>query len=230
MNIDNFTNRAAAYAKGRPGYTKETIEKIIEFASSDAVFADIGAGTGKLTKELAKRGYTIYAVEPNEDMQTQLAITLEPYTNTKIIGSTAENTPLPDKSIDIITVAHALHWFDIEKFRAECCRILKPDGLVIVIYNHVPGKEESDFCRQAVDKFFSNPVFWTFSNPVSYTRDNWLAYIQSQDDSILPGEHGYEEYISSLNKTFDRDSIDGVLSCDRLTRIYVEQTNITFQG
>lgn len=226
MNINNFTHRAEAYAKGRPGYTNETIEKIIEFASNDAVFADIGAGTGKLTKELAKRGYTIYAVEPNEDMRAQLSITLEAYTNIKIIGSTAENTTLPDQSIDVITVAHALHWFDTEQFRAECRRILKPNGLVIVIYNHVPGKEESDFGRQAVDEFFSNPVFWTFNNPVSYTRDNWLAYIQSQDESILPGEPGYEEYILSLNKTFDRDSIDGVLCCDRLTRIYIEQSSI----
>ena len=230
MSIDSFTSRAEAYAKGRPGYTNETIEKIIEFASNDAVFADIGAGTGKLTKELAKRGYTVYAVEPNEDMRTQLAITLEAYTNTKIIGGTAENTTLPDKSIDVITVAHALHWFDVERFRVECRRILKPNGLVIVIYNHVPGREESDFCRQAVDKFFSNPAIWTFDNPVSYTRDNWLAYIQSQDESILPGEHGYEEYISSLNKTFDRDSIDGVLCCDRLTRIYIEQISIAFEN
>lgn len=56
-----------------------------------------GDGTGKLTKELAKRGYTIYAVEPNEDMRIQLAITLEAYTNAKILESPAENTTLPDK-------------------------------------------------------------------------------------------------------------------------------------
>lgn len=223
MSTDNFTGRAEAYAKGRPGYTNETIEKITGFASKDAVFADIGAGTGLLTKELAKRGYTVYAVEPNEDMREQLAITLEAYANTKIIGRTGENTTLPDKSVDVITVAHALHWFDAERFRAECRRILKPNGLVIVIYNHVPGREESDFGRQAVNKFFSNPVFWSFNNPISYTRDKWLAYMQSQDDSILPGEHGYEEYISSLNKAFDRDSVDGVLCCDRLTRIYIEK-------
>ena len=224
MSIDNFTKRAEAYAKGRPGYTKEAVGKIMELVPKDAVFADIGAGTGKLTKELAKQGYNIYAVEPNEDMRRQLAITLEASTNVKIVDGTAENTTLSDKSIDVITVAHALHWFDMEDFRAECHRILKPDGLVLVIYNHVPGKEENDFCRQAVDQFFSDPVFWTFDNPISYTRDNWIAYIQSQDDSILPGEQGYEEYISSLNKVFDQDSVNGVLCCDRLIRIYSERT------
>lgn len=46
MSIDNFTNRAEAYAKGRPGYTDEAVKKIIELAPENAVFADIGAGTG----------------------------------------------------------------------------------------------------------------------------------------------------------------------------------------
>lgn len=55
MNIDNFTNRAEAYAKGCPGYTDEAVDKIIEFAPEGAVFADIGAGTGKLTKKLADK-------------------------------------------------------------------------------------------------------------------------------------------------------------------------------
>lgn len=222
MNIDNFTYRAKAYAKGRPGYTRECIEKIIELAPTDAIFADIGAGTGKLTKELAEQGYTVYAVEPNKDMRTQLTVTVDAYTNVKIIDGSAESTTLPDKCVNVITVAHALHWFDLENFRAECRRILKPDGVVIVIYNHVPGMETTDFCKQTVDKFFSNPIIWTFNNPISYARDNWVAYILSQDDSILPGEDGYEEYITVLNKKFDEESINGQLRCDRVTGIYCE--------
>lgn len=51
MDLENFTNRAEAYAKGRPGYPKEAIDKIMEYASSDTIFADIGAGTGIFTKE-----------------------------------------------------------------------------------------------------------------------------------------------------------------------------------
>ncbi len=222
MNIDNFNNRAEAYAKGRPGYPPECINKILEFAPHDAVFADIGAGTGKLTKELAQCGVNVYAVEPNADMRSQLAITLKEYPNVKILNGTGENTEIPDKSVDVVTVAHALHWFDIEAFRRECCRILRPNGKVIVIYNHVPGKEEYDFGRQAVEKFFKMPVIWSFENPITYTRDNWIAYIQSQDDSILPGGAGYEEYIAMLHKKFDEESIDGQLRCDRLTRIYLE--------
>lgn len=227
MSLNNFTNKAAAYAKGRPGYPKEAFEKIIELASSESVFADIGAGTGKFTRELAEYGYDIYAVEPNTDMRTQLAITLAPYKNVKIIEGTAEVTTLPNHSVDIITVAHALHWFDLDAFRVECHRILKPGGLIIVIYNHVPGNEMIDFGRQAVDSFFSNPRIWTFYNPINYTRDKWLAYIQSQDHSPLPSDPGYDAHIATLNEIFDRDSIDGLLPCDRITKIYSEVASLT---
>ena len=141
MNLENFTGKAEAYAKGRPGYPKEAIERILGVASSDTVFADIGAGTGKFTVKLAEHGFSMYAVEPNADMRRQLAITLAPFTNAKIIDGTAEATTLPDDSIDILTVAHALHWFNLDAFRAECLRVVKPGGLVIAIYNHEPGKE-----------------------------------------------------------------------------------------
>lgn len=223
MNIDNFTNKAEAYAKGRPGYPKEAIDKIREFASKETIFADIGAGTGKFTKGLAKYGYHIYAIEPNADMRKQLMITLKPYTNVKIIEGTAETTGLLNHSVDILTVAHALHWFDLEAFRTECHRIMKHDGLIMVIYNHVPGKEMTDFCRQAVDAFFSKPMIWTFQNPINYTRDEWLAYIASQDDSTLPDDSEYNAHITMLNEIFDRDSIHGLLCCDRVTKVYSQR-------
>ncbi|MDE7299705.1 MAG: class I SAM-dependent methyltransferase [Lachnospiraceae bacterium] len=219
-NTDKFTNRAEAYAKGRPGYPREAVEKILSFAPPGAVFADIGAGTGKFAKDIAEQGFRLYAVEPNGDMRAQLAVTLEPYSNAEIVAGTAEATTLPEHSVDIITVAHALHWFDPEAFRAECLRIIKPGSWIFAIYNHVPGREADDFCRRAVDAFFSGPEIWMFDNPVCHTRDSWLAYIASQDDSPLPGDPGYAAHIAALNEIFDRDSVDGLLRCDRITGVY----------
>lgn len=223
MNTENFTGKAEAYAKGRPGYPKAAIEKILEFASSDTVFADIGAGTGKFTVKLAEHGFSMYAVEPNADMRKQLAITLAPFTNVKIMDGTAEVTALPDYSVDILTVAHALHWFNLDAFRAECHRVIKPGGLVIAIYNHEPGREMTDSYKQTIDVFFSNPTTWTFPNPIEYTRSNWLAYIASQDDSPLPNDPRYDAHIAALNAAFDRDSADGLLRCDRVTKVYSER-------
>lgn len=223
MNLDNFTGKAEVYAKGRPGYPKAAIDRIIKLISDDTVFADIGAGTGKFTIKLAETGHMIYAVEPNADMRRQLEIVLAPFTNTKILSGTAEKTMLPDQSIDILTIAHALHWFDLKAFKEECNRVVKPGGFVIAIYNHEPGKEMMDFGKKAVDSFFIKPTIWTFTNPIEYTRDNWLAYIASQDDSPMPGDPEYETYLANLNKSFERDNINGFLRCDRVTKVYSEQ-------
>ena len=63
--------------------------------------------------------------------------TLEPrYPKLKIVAGTAEATALPDHSIDLITVAQAMHWFDLGKTRAEFARILKRGGYCAILYNH----------------------------------------------------------------------------------------------
>jgi ubiquinone/menaquinone biosynthesis C-methylase UbiE len=173
--------------------------------------------------KLAERGYSIFAVEPNADMRGQLAITLAPFPNVQIIDGTAEVTKLPDHSVDILTIAHALHWFNLEAFRVECRRVVKPGGLVIAIYNHVTGGGMTDYYRQIIDAFFTKPTTWEFPNQMYYTRDNWLAYIASQDDNPLPTDPGYDAHIAAINAAFDRDSVDGLLLCDRVTKVYSER-------
>ncbi|MDF2859516.1 MAG: putative methyltransferase [Neobacillus sp.] len=223
MSTENFTGKAKDYVIGRPGYPKSAIEYICSLVPQDAVFADIGAGTGKFTVTLAEGGYSVFAVEPNADMRGQLVITLAPFPNVKIIDSTAEVTTLPDRSVDVITVAHALHWFNLDEFRTECHRILKPGGLVIVIYNLTPGGEMITVSKQTVDAFFTKPTTMEFSNPMDYTRDRWLAYIASQDNYPLPADPEYESHIATINAIFDRNSVDGLLRCDRVTKVYSER-------
>ena len=223
MSIDNFTGKAEAYDKGRPSYPKAAIEYICSLIPQDAIFADIGAGTGKFTVTLAERNYSVFAVEPNADMRRQLAITLKPFPNVKIIDGTAESTTLSEHSVDAITVAHALHWFNLETFRAECRRIVKPGGLVIIVYNLTQGGEMITLSKQIADAFFIHPIVFDFPNPMDYTRDRWLAYLASQDDSPLPTDPGYEAYINRINKIFDHGSIDGLLHCDRITKVYSER-------
>lgn len=229
MSTENFTGKAEAYAKGRPGYPKEAIDYICSLMPQDAVIADIGAGTGKFTVALAERGYSVFAIEPNADMRRQLAITLTSFPNIKIIDGTAEATMLLEQSVDVITVAHALHWFNPDTFRTECHRIIKPGGLGIVVYNLLPrtSGEMLTLSKQAADSFFTNPTIMEFSNPMDYTRDNWLAYIASQDGYPLPADPGYDTHIAAINAGFDRDSVNGLLHLDRVTKVYSERLNYT---
>jgi len=197
MNIEAFTGRAEAYVKARPGYPDEAIEYIRKLVPPDAVFADIGAGTGKFTELLARYGYKIFAVEPNADMREQLTITLSQFPNTKIFDGTAEATKLPDKSVDVITCAQVLNRVDIDAFRAECQRIGKPNPIVITLFNYTHGVGNY---KKSTGDFYKNPVVREFPNPVFFTRDKWLLYFSSMEGVPLPSDSGYEEYTAELNE------------------------------
>ena len=221
MNKGAFTGRAQAYTEARPGYSNEAVEYIYSLAAPNAVFADIGAGTGKFTELIARYGNEIFAVEPNEDMLEQLAITLAPYKNAKIFDGTAEATRLPDKSIDVITNAQALRRFNIDAFRAECERIGKSNPIVITIFNG--GKYGvSEGYRKATSALYRNPIMREFPNPLFFTREKWHLYYASMEGVPLPNDSKYEEWTAELNERFDRESVDGILRLDEVTRVYSE--------
>ncbi len=225
MNTEKFTGRAEAYAKARPGYPGEAIRYLCSLVSADAVWADIGAGTGIFTKLIAERGYTVYAVEPNADMRRQLAASLASFPNAKIVAGTAEATALPDRSADLITCAQALHWFDPEAFAKECRRIGKPGGLVAAVYNKTPGGSSISHCRQSTDAFFSHPEVREFPNTMFYTRENWLLYMNSHSGDPLPSDPRYAAHIEEANSLFDRENDGGLIRRDVVTAVYSERIN-----
>ncbi len=135
MNEELFTGKTNFYEMARPKVSKEAVDYLCSLLPEDAVFADIGAGTGKFTSLIADRGYRIYAVEPNNDMYAVLYNKLSKYSNVELLNKSAEKTGILTGSVDAIVVVTALHWFDLEIFKKECLRILKPNGMVVIIYN-----------------------------------------------------------------------------------------------
>ncbi|MCL2018574.1 MAG: class I SAM-dependent methyltransferase [Oscillospiraceae bacterium] len=225
-NTEKFSGKGAVYAQARPSYPQAAIDYICKFITPDSVVADIGAGTGKFTELLAKRNYNMFAVEPNSDMHEQLEITLKPFPNVKIINSTAEATTLPDNSVDLITVAQALHWFDPDKFRAECRRIGKENVRVIAIYNQTPGGSSVGHSKLSTDVFFENPTIREFPNSVFYTREKWIQYMTSHSHDPLPTDPNYETHIAEANAIFDKENENGLLRRDVMTKVYSEDFEV----
>ena len=223
MNAEIFTGKAEAYAKARPGYPDAAIEYIVGLVPKNAVFADVGAGTGKFTELIARKGYAVFAVEPNADMRGQLTDVLAPYPNAEIAAGSAEATTLPEHSADVITCAQALHWFDPDGFWTECLRIGKSGGIVIAVYNITPGGGSGSHSKLSTDAFFKNPTVREFPNPVFYTRESWLTYMTSHSHDPLPSDPGYERHIAEMNAVFDRENADGVLRRDVVTKVYSER-------
>lgn len=133
-----FGNRVANYAKYRPSYPDKVLDYLQHecHLTSESVIADIGSGTGIFTKLLLDRGFTVYAVEPNDSMRHEAEKQLKLLPGFYSLNGTAENTNLPDKNTNLIVCAQAFHWFNNAETRAEFKRILAPYGHVALIWNN----------------------------------------------------------------------------------------------
>jgi len=133
-----FSDRVDNYVKYRPGYPDKVIEYLQNECglSGGSVIADVGSGTGIFTSLLLAKGYKVYAVEPNADMQSAAVQQLGSNKNFIPVDGSAEATMLTEKSVDLIVCAQAFHWFNNEKTKAEFKRILKDNGHAALIWNN----------------------------------------------------------------------------------------------
>lgn len=134
---ERFSSRVENYARFRPSYPQEVVEVLKNTCAMkpDSIVADIASGTGIFTRLLLKNGNRVFGVEPNHDMRKAGEHYLANYQNFISVNGAAESTGLPDRSVDLVTVAQAAHWFDREKALREFQRILKPSGYLALLWN-----------------------------------------------------------------------------------------------
>lgn len=131
----SFGAAAEAYEQGRPGYLAEAVRWLIEPAGASPRIVDVGAGTGKLTRAiiaLDDLDADVIAVDPDATMLDALQAVV-PGVETRI-GS-AERLDLPDESVDAVVLGQAWHWVDPVAGSAEIGRVLRPGGVLGLIWN-----------------------------------------------------------------------------------------------
>src|SRR5262249_47089939 len=121
---------AGAYGRGRPPYPATAVDWLIRAGAAHVL--DLGAGTGKLTRQLAGRGLDVTAVEPSEGMREQLRRAVP---GIRSLAGTAERIPLPGGSVDAVLVAQAWHWVDPARGVPGGGRGLRPGGEVGRLWN-----------------------------------------------------------------------------------------------
>lgn len=141
MPASNATSRFSArvdnYVRYRPGYPPEVMETLRNQCGLTGrhVIADIASGTGIWTRILLENGNQVYAVEPNKEMRTAGEKMLAEFSRFKSITGTAEDSGLPNESVDFVTAAQAAHWFNRAAAKREFRRILNPGGWLVLVWN-----------------------------------------------------------------------------------------------
>ena len=240
-----FSTRVENYIRFRPGYPDALLPLLEErsgLRAGDTV-ADLGSGTGKLTERFVRRGYTVYAVEPNEPMR-EAALHLVAAGRCRLIDGTAEATGLPDAGIDLAVSAQAFHWFDFEATLAELARILAPRGRVALIWNvrdetagrfmieyeellanH--GTDYRNVGAHGVDtnsreRLFGPDLgkFDCLPNEQRLDRDGLIGRVLSASYAPEPGHPGHDEMIGALDELFRRHQSGGEVVLHYRTEVF----------
>lgn len=170
---DHFSQHAADYASYRPWYPARLGEELAALCPERELALDCGCGSGQLSAVLAKFFDEVVATDASRE---QIA-SAEPCRNVTYRVASAEDTPLPDRSVDLITVAQAVHWFDLERFYAEVHRLLKPDGVLALI---TYGRRVLDdlSCNAIVQDFHGNTLapYWPLERQLVETGYQTLPF------------------------------------------------------
>ena len=128
-----FSDRAADYTRHRPDYPAAAFDAMLDGLGEPASItaADVGAGTGISSRQLASRGVRVLAIEPNAEMRSAA----DGAAGVEWRDGTAERTGLADTSVALVLCAQAFHWFRAGEALAEFHRVLVPGGRLALMWN-----------------------------------------------------------------------------------------------
>jgi len=213
--------------------------------SDQSAVADIGAGTGILTQHFIDKVCLVYAVEPDAGMRRLVEETLGKYPSCRVVPGRAEATTLPDNSVDLISVAQAIHWFDPEPTRSEFLRTLKPGGWLALLRNYTThndlnaaidtiltpehGVEKSRLARypqqDQVRFYYGGESFQRFAFPFTL-YETWEVFLGAMlSASCAPDEDHplYPRFEQGARDIFARFSTEGEITIQGETELYLGQ-------
>lgn len=157
--LDYFSKQASEYVKYRPRYPETLFEYLVTTTSEHELAWDCGTGNGQVALSLTEYFQQIYATDASEK---QITHALQ-HDRVHYYVAPAEHTEIPASSIDLITVAQALHWFNLEQFYQEVRRVLKPSGVIAVwCYGNFAVPEATEQLNQVLQEYYQAvEPFWS---------------------------------------------------------------------
>jgi SAM-dependent methyltransferase len=241
-----FSNRVADYVRYRPGYPAEILPLLKTWCNlrAEHTVADIGSGTGLLSKLFLDFGNRVLGVEPNAEMRAAGEEFLSGYPNFTSVAGSAEATTLPSDSVDFVAAGQAFHWFQMRAARDEFHRILKSEGRVLIIWNEFLLDETAflreyevllhrfgtDYARvnesypraEQMLEFFGPNEFTSHSLPnfQEFDFEGLSGRLRSSSYAPPLGHPQFEPMMRELRRLFDAHQQSGVVRMDYRTRVY----------
>src|SRR5579875_1592234 len=251
-HVHRFDGLAEKYATYRERYAPEVLlPRLCDWCglTPEWTVADIGAGTGMLGDVFLANGNRVVAVEPNPDMRAMCARLHAADARLRIVDGTSETTGLADRSVEMIAVGSALHWFDVPRAMAEFRRILKPGGWVAIVAfgRSQHGREENEafeqfLCERAVNKMDLRASLSVYENvgshiprdfhheeirgTMAFPWDELLGMALSLSSAPRAGDERYPQFVEGLREYFARYAVHGVVTLDTRYWINVGRFNV----
>lgn len=241
-----FSDRVDSYVHYRPSYPEAIFDLLANECGlqADWVVADVGSGTGILSRLFCDRGHQVFSVEPNQPMREAAERLLGDTPGFISISGTAEETTLPTDSVDLIAAAQAFHWFEPDATRREFTRILRARGWVVLIWND-RRKSSTPFLRayenlllthgtdyQQVDHtrigdvelaaFFGSAGYQTasFAHTQVFDSRGLQGRLLSSSYAPAEGDPGYPAMAQELQELFDTHQVDGHVTFEYDSRVF----------
>jgi SAM-dependent methyltransferase len=241
-----FSNRVADYARYRPSYPIALLALLSKECGlrREHIIADIGSGTGLLSRLFLDHGNRVYGVEPNAEMRAGGEEFLRGYANCTSINGSAEATTLANVSVDFVTVGQAFHWFDAAATQREFRRILRPNGWAVVVWQDRRMEEtpfaqeyEAILVRFGIDyksvkdtypetekmrNFFDAGTFQArdLPNHQDFDWEGLGGRLRSSSYAPTEGHANYAPMMGELRKVFDKYQQNGSVRMEYFARVY----------
>lgn len=164
---DHFSGHSETYAQSRPQYPDEIYAYLASIAPACFLAWDCGTGSGQAAIGLAKHFDHVYATDASAE---QIAHAY-PHENVEYHAEPAEQVSLDNSSVDLVTVAVAIHWFNFDEFYREVKRVLKPDGILAAwTYSLTEISPEID---QLIDQYYLEILSGYWPERIHYLEEKY---------------------------------------------------------
>lgn len=214
VTTDHFSHDSKSYGAFRPGYPSVLFDYLKSLCAHHDQAWDAGCGTGQSAVPLAAIFERVLATDISEN-QIHQAPKL-PNINYQVLLSS--KVPLGNKSVDLVTVAQALHWFELEEFYSEVGRVLKPNGFIAVwCYGLIR------FENEAIDKV----VRHFYDHTIGHYWPPQRHFIDQQYNTIsFPFSH-IETPPFFMEWDFDRPKFINYLSTWSAVKYFIEENGFS---